>query len=224
LTNPVPPPPPQQPFHLGQMAQPPRKRRLWPWLLAGGAAFTVLLVCGIAGIAVLANLDTSEPGVNAAAPGTDTAGDSDAPDDSTQEEQPATPTEVAVGETLTITGTGFEGHYTIIKVEQVDRDEFGLRPEHGTYLLAHMKVEIVEGSTFVCSCETAFVQAGGRVHEETFASIKGKPMFESAELAAGQNTDGWIVFDVPKDTVDGGKIQLTLQNFWTDNEYGYWTL
>lgn len=129
-----------------------------------------------------------------------------------------------VGETLTVSNDSTAVNYTLAKVEQKASDSLGLKPNRGVYLLVQLNVQVTKGDAFVCSCELSFVAKDGTVSEETFASFDGRPTFQSADVAAGQKTSGWIIFDVPKAAVKGGKIQLKVTNLLADNEYAYWAL
>jgi hypothetical protein len=129
-----------------------------------------------------------------------------------------------VGETLTVSNDATAVEYTLNKVEEKTSDQFGTKPEKGVYLLAYLTVKVTKGSAFVCSAELSFVSSDGKVSNESFGTFKNRPGFESAEVAAGQKTDGWVVFEVPKAEAKKGKIQLQVTNLLSDNEYGYWTL
>ncbi len=136
----------------------------------------------------------------------------------------AKPLAVQVGQKLEVKTGGLTATYTLSKAQVHTKGEFGSKPENGAWLVAFLKVEVAKGETFACSCELSMVQADGKVREQTYASIPGRPEFESADLKAGQYADGWVMFDLPKAQVNGSKVQLKVASLFTDSAYGYWTV
>jgi hypothetical protein len=131
--------------------------------------------------------------------------------------------EKKVGETITVTSdtTGIE--YTITKTAQKQGGEFN-KAKNGIYLLGYMEVKVTKGNSFICGCETSFIGPDGTVYEYTWALLDGYKELVGADVAAGQKVAGWVSFDVPKKALKGGKIQLKVTNFFTEDKYAYWTL
>lgn len=216
---------PQQPFRLGQLAppRPPRRKRtLWPVFVASGVIATIGV--GLFVVALVQARTTPVAAKTSPSPvPLSSAGFEHDPVAAppTQTYVPTGP----VGTTVTATATnGLEIDYTVSKVEQKTVDKWGQKPDKGVYLLAFLKVEVNSGEDFICSCSISFIGPNGKVFEETFAEFKGHDEFKSVDVAAGQRADGWIVWDVPRSALKGGKIQLSLDNWASDNAYGYWTL
>lgn len=141
-----------------------------------------------------------------------------------QEESP-TPAPVAaqLGQKLTVSSDTLGATYTLSKAETKTVDESGTKPENGVFLLVFLRVDVTKGSMFACSCELSFVEADGRVREESYSSFAKRPKLLGTDLKAGQNTDGWVVFDVKNGSVKGGRVQLKVASLF-DAEYGYWQL
>lgn len=138
--------------------------------------------------------------------------------------QAAAPKAVKVGQKLNVNTDGLAATYTFSKVEQKTADQYGMKPDEGVYLVGYLRVDLTKGETFACSCELSLVQKDGKVREPAYASFKGKPEFESADLKAGQHADGWVAFEVPKGAVKGSKVQLKVAALFSDSEYGYWSV
>ncbi|PRY24045.1 hypothetical protein [Pseudosporangium ferrugineum] len=134
------------------------------------------------------------------------------------------PVAVKMGQKLTVDTGSLSATYTLSKAQVETRSEFGSEAENGAYLLAFLRVDVTKGETFACSCELSLVQKNGKVREPSFAGFDGKPEFESADLKAGQNTDGWVSWDLPPDEISGSKVQLKISSLFSDSEYGYWTV
>lgn len=130
-----------------------------------------------------------------------------------------------VGDTVTLTTSdGGKAYYTVTKVEQKTSDRYGDRPKKGVYLLAHLKVEVVSGEFFACDCDMSFVGPDKKVYEPTYATFSGHDEFEATDLNGGQNTDGWIVWDLPKSALKGGQIQYRADNWYDEDAISYWKL
>lgn len=140
---------------------------------------------------------------------------------------PGEKAEVAVGETLAVTTSRANIEYTVIATAQAKVDDWDRTPTNGVFLLVHVAVRAKKGEVFACGCDFTFVGAGGRVYEQDYQAIFGKPHFESPDLAAGQNTDGWIVFDVPENLLAGGRVEVRpgVHFGYKDGHLrGYWRL
>ena len=128
-----------------------------------------------------------------------------------------------VGQSVAVSNSSQAITYTVTKTAIEPGDDFN-KPTNGVWLAAYLTVSVSKGSSFVCACELSFVEPAGTVHESTYAGLDGYKAFESADVAAGQKTAGWVFFDTSKSSLKGGKIQLKVANLLTDNEYAYWTL
>jgi Domain of unknown function (DUF4352) len=140
---------------------------------------------------------------------------------------PGEKAEVAVGETLAVTTSKVNIEYTVIETAQAKADDFDRTPTNGVFLLVHTAVRAKKGEVFACGCDFSFVDAGGKVYKQDSRTIPGKPPFESPDLVAGQNTDGWIVFDVPESVLAGGRVEVRpgVHFGYKDGHLrGYWRL
>lgn len=194
---------------------PKKKSKAWIWISV--AVVSVLVICGMLGAAVLFAADDAakqaglQDGIAAAEspvgePTTETA------------DQNVT---AKVGETLTVTGDATE-KWTLVKTEQHARDEWGDKAGKGIYLALQMKVTVTDGSAFICSCSMQFIGPDNTVYDPTYRSIKNHDELPSTDTGNGQKVAGWVVFDLPKSALKGGRIQLK-PNVW-DDVYGYWAL
>ncbi|WP_033338943.1 DUF4352 domain-containing protein [Catenuloplanes japonicus] len=136
----------------------------------------------------------------------------------------ASPKSVEVGQPLSVSSDTLGATWTLSKPEIKTADDFDSKPEQGRYLLVHLKTEVTKGEAYVCSCDLSVVDAGGKVYEVGYGSFDGKPDYTTASLKAGQNTDGWVVFDVSKEAAESGKIQLRVTSLFENSAYGYWQL
>lgn len=135
-----------------------------------------------------------------------------------------TPVAVAVGQPINVTADSLTAKYTLSKSEIRTEDKYGDSPEGGVYLLAFLRVDVTKGETFACACELSLVQKDGRVREQSYGSFSNRPEFESADLKAGQNTDGWVMWTVPKKEIKTAQVQLKVSSLFEDSAYGYWRL
>lgn len=136
----------------------------------------------------------------------------------------AAPKAVKIGDALNVKTDALEVTWTVTKVEKRDADQYDSTPQNGQFLLVHLKTEVTKGETYSCGCDLSVVDADGKVFQTGFGSFTGRPDYQVANLTAGQNTDGWVVFDVSKDAAESGKLQLKVQQLFADSAYGYWTL
>ncbi|MFB6392707.1 DUF4352 domain-containing protein [Polymorphospora lycopeni] len=184
--------------------------------LAGVAALAVfMLACSADGI----DSDVSGSSGEGGAPAGAVASGEPNPDTS---EAPKT-LEQKVGDTIEVSNDSQAIKYTVTKTQQKSGTQF-IKPDYGVYLLAYLEVNVTKGNTYVCSCELSFIGPDGTVYESTFTVLDGVQLFESADVAAGQKKAGWVPFDVPKNAVKGGKIQLKVTNFLSEDQYAYWVL
>jgi hypothetical protein len=189
-----------------------RKRPKWPYVVT--AVVVLLCAIGIGVVACVGNaVDQATPKIGVATTPSD-------PNEPANESDPAR--SVKVGTTLETSGPGSVAAYTVTKTETKTSSEFSIPKSGHVFLLAHVKVAVAEGSEYVCSCSFAYVSKAGKVYDATWESFKGRDDLSATQVAAGQNTDGWVAFEVPKAGVADGKIQFTL-NAFTDAS-GFWSL
>jgi hypothetical protein len=131
--------------------------------------------------------------------------------------------EKKVGETVAVSSSSAGIEYTITKTQQKQGGEFN-KAKNGTYLLGYLEIKVTKGNAYVCGCETSFIGPDGTVYEYTWALIDGYDELTAADVAAGQKVAGWVSFDVPKKALKGGKIQLKVTNFFSEDKYAYWAL
>lgn len=136
----------------------------------------------------------------------------------------AAPKTVKVGEALSVDTGPITATWTVTKTEVRDGDQYDSAPQNGKYLLVHLAVAVSKGETYSCGCDLSVVDAGGKVFPTGYGSFAGRPDYQVSNLAAGQKTDGWVIFDVSKEAAESGKIQLKVQQLFADSAYGYWML
>lgn len=201
-------------------AQPAAKRPRWlPWALAAGGV-VVLALCATSAIGLVGAGDVEAPRkISSVASPSPTP----SPSEDTPSPEPTGPDSADLGATFTVTANdGTEAEYTAVKTIIKSVDELDTRASRGTYLLVYVKVSVESGSDFVCSCSFQFVTSSGKAYEAHAIGFNGLEMLESADLAGGQNTDGWVAFDVPKREVRTGRIAFKPDTF--DGEVAYWRL
>jgi hypothetical protein len=217
------PPPTSDVYQEPQPPATPKKKHIG-WIIAGAVAVIVTLCIGgaIVAVSVVGSSDDT-PKVTATG----------RPAEVTQpaETEPAEPvavpsdngngTTARIGETLSLTGTA-DVDYTLVRTEQKTVDQWGDRADRGVYLLVYFTVKVKSGSEFVYDGKFSYVTAAGKVYDPAFASFRGHDEFSGADVAAGQSTDGWVIFDVPKASLRGAKVQLQANEF--EDLYGYWVL
>lgn len=232
-----PPEPPEPPKRLNSV---------WPWV-AGAAVLAVLAIGGgVAAFvasgdsdrtgsatgsptpvqiraggpcAVEGNQVTGDDGPLHCSSGTWVAGEAPAPEPAATQDllQP-------VGGSFTVSGEG-ESEYTLTRTVTKTRDSLGERSARGVFLLAHVKVVVSSGSEYVCTCSFQFVTAAGKAYsdgEPRYPEFKGFEELPSDDVAGGQNVDGWVVFDVPKAAVTGGRVGFKPNAF--GGEVAYWSV
>jgi hypothetical protein len=136
----------------------------------------------------------------------------------------AAPKAVKVGEALTVDTGPVAATWTVTKVEVKDGDQYDSAPQNGKFLLVHLAVSVTKGETYSCGCDLSVVDASGKVFQTGYGSFAGRPDYPVANVAAGQKTDGWVIFDVTADAAKSGKVQLKVQQLFADSAYGYWAL
>ncbi|MFW6640886.1 DUF4352 domain-containing protein [Nocardiopsis algeriensis] len=176
---------PQQPWQQGQ---PPKKRKVWPWVLlgCGGAALIVLLLmvgCGVA-------LFSGEPEEGAGQSGGGSAEESQ--------------NSVAVGEPgnvsqwqVTVNGVGSAATYD---------DGLSVQQPQGEFRVVDLTVENTgQESTTFDSTAVSLVDTEGNTHS---ASFSGDMFLE--QINPGNQLNGTAAFDVPEGTeVESVQIEDT---------------
>ena len=154
-----------------------------------------------------------------------TTGSADAPAAAAAESSaPAKPQGYRVGNAVSVKQAGNEATYTITKTEKHAKDDLGQAAAgSGQWLLLHLKVSVAKGQLYACDCALSLVDKTGRVYEQSFGSFNKREGFRPADLKAGQHTEGWVIFEAPKN-LTGAKIQLKVLELFGDGEYAYWNL
>lgn len=189
-----------------------------------------LRACTLAGIAATAALTLLGCGVGSSGGTTISRGSTAASRAAESATPTGTPT-VNVGTSLDVTTDTYSGTYTVSKVEirngkngRPALDDLGMPSSKGTWVLAYITVEITTADTMVCSCDWTLVTASHTVYDSSYGSFTGHDDFQSLDLNAGQNTSGWLTFDVPPTAVKGATLQLKVSAFFNAPAYGYWRL
>lgn len=199
--------------------EPPKKSSKKGWIIGISIVLGLIIACG--GIlAAIANSDSGKQGVkDGLKAGTS---QSATPSASATSEAPKD-NEVKIGQPLVDKRDGFQATYVLSKPEQKTTDEFQLKPKRGIFFVVYMQASVTEGSDYICSCNLQFVGPDGTVYEENFSTFAGKPGINANDVGKGQKISGWTSFDVPKNAIKGGKIQLK-PNMFVGDRVGYWIL
>ncbi|WP_250029872.1 DUF4352 domain-containing protein [Paractinoplanes maris] len=144
--------------------------------------------------------------------------------DAAPAKKPSGPKTVQMGQKLAVNAAGLKGTWTVSKAEIRTKDKYGYAPQNGAWLLVFLRVDVSEGEAFTCPCDISLVQKDGKVNEWGTGGLQGRPDFNATQVAAGQHSDGWVVFDVPKSAIAGSKVQLKIMNLFGNDAYGYWTV
>lgn len=134
------------------------------------------------------------------------------------------PVVAAMGKPITVSADGVTASYTVSQPKIKTSGPYGIKPQNGAWLLVNYKVAVTKGEAFTCACDISLVDKSNKVYEFGVGGIDGYPDFQVTSVKAGQNGDGWVVFDLPKSAIDGSKIQLKVVSLFGDNAYGYWTV
>lgn len=195
----------------------PTVARLRPYALAGLAGAAAVAVAAMLGCADPSEQTTISRGTTAAS----TAGSP----------SPTTVPTVKVGTSLDVTTPTYSGTYTVSKVEirsgkngHPAVDDAGMPSDKGAWVLAQIRVEITTADTMVCSCDWTLITATKTAYTASYGSFNGHDEFQSLDLNTGQNSSGWLVFDIPPAAVKGATLQLKVSAFFDAPAYGYWQL
>jgi hypothetical protein len=235
-TPPVIPGPPEhdETFSLAQLSAPAGRRKTSPlvFVVAGLGALVVLM--GIAVVALLASRpDSSTRTAAVATPGPTAVTGGSVPDMTSKQQDTPTArpvtsapvteegtTEVPFGQTLVLsTSLGDEAEYTVSADKTYARTKYGTRPEKGALYGIKVEVRVRAGSVYACFCDFALIAADGTAYEGQ-TSVAGA--MEGVELRAGQRAGGVVVFDVPQNAWVGGRIELREGDGHGDR--GFWTI
>lgn len=214
----TPPQYPTGPFHLNQMAPPP-KRGLPVGAIVGIAiGALVLLLCIGGAVAVALNAEPRKPAEPIAA----------APTTTTAAPEPTTPKTVTVqlGETLIYTSSGLgsndEIHYTLAAGKPLTKTKYGSKPEKGIFFSVQATIQAVKGSAYACSCDFALVAKDGTAYEPS-VTFGFDGALEAVQINAGQKAAGLVVWDLPAAAIAGARIELRADLF-ADGNQGFWQL
>ena len=135
------------------------------------------------------------------------------------------PPAFTIGTPLQVDTAAWSGTYTVTKVEKTTTpDSTGMQPDNGSWVLVEATVEITKDNTLVCSCDFTLIGSDKRVYQQTYASFPAHPDFQSVDVATGQRTGGWLIFDVPPAASKGAQIQLKITSLYTQDAFGYWNI
>nr|WP_221374441.1 DUF4352 domain-containing protein [Actinoplanes polyasparticus] len=173
-----------------------------------------LTIAGLSLLAAIALACGSGPSVDEAGGTADAAG----------AKKPAEPKTVQLGQKLAVNSAGVKATYAVSKAEIRTKDQYGITPQNGAWLLVFLRVDVSEGEAFTCACDLQLVQKDGKVHEWGTGGLQNRPDFNATQVKTGQHADGYVVFDVPKAAIAGSKVQLKVPNLFGDSAYGYWAV
>ena len=141
-------------------------------------------------------------------------------------EETGSPVTVAIGGTATMSGD--QGGRVTVKVtvaspEQYTVDPDGFEPENGVYLVLDVTVVGVEGSYLFTDIFFSFEAADGTPY---YAALTGfTPALETGTVAAGEQLNGKLVFDLPTAAIAGGRVLIEGIGFdMTELPGAIWTL
>ncbi len=139
-----------------------------------------------------------------------------------------TTTTAAVGQTVTLTsdtlGNKNAVEVTLANATQAAKEPtFGTKPEHGVFLVLDVTVVCKDGTYTANPFNFKFVAQDGSVSEGAF-TVGFKPALSVTQLSAGQKVAGKIVFDVSKEALAGGRIQIDGIGLDFNKPAAYWAL
>jgi hypothetical protein len=153
-------------------------------------------------------------------------GSGDQPAATATEQSPKTLT-AKIGEKVTLSNE-LLGEKTIVDVtvanpKQYTKDGDFLKPEHGIFLVFDVTVVCQEGTYSANPYGFKFVGGDGSAFDGAL-TISFKPTLSVVNLNKGQKTSGKISFDVPKEALNGGKVQIDGIGLDYDEPAAYWAL
>ena len=149
--------------------------------------------------------------------------DSDAPAGNSADAAKKAPVAVQIGQPLTVESGGSTATVTLSKPEIREIAQNDVKPENGAFLVAFVKVDATKG-TFSCPCQLPLTQADGTARDSAFGAFDDLPPFEPEKVEAGKSAEGWVVWDLPKDKINGSKVQLKIGPDSARQEIGSWTV
>lgn len=133
---------------------------------------------------------------------------------------------VPIGKTLATSKDGINVDWTVTTARTAAADQYGSEPAtNGKWVLVHARAAVKPGrDAYICGCDLSIIAKSGRVYQPSFASFKGKRDLPNVNVGPGQNADGWVIFDVAGEDLNGARIQLKQLSLLDDAASGYWTL
>jgi Domain of unknown function (DUF4352) len=221
--QPYPGPQYQQPYQAPN-PQPPKKKagKVLGFGCLGVVALVIIIVIAAAVTGTKSNSTVSTTAAGTHAAGATTAAAAAA--------APAAPTKPAgLGDTIDL--TGYEGDHIAVTVEKVDlkaaaTDGFSTPPAGDSYYAAQVQIKNIGSSAYSdapSNCLVAKDSSGQTFQTDIVESISSGPlMATTVNLAAGDSSLGWVVFDVPTgDTVT--QVQFTVDSGMGD-QTGQWSI
>jgi hypothetical protein len=184
-----------------------------------------LPLIGLAALAALVIACSSGTGTKSEV-STDGGGGGDQPAATATDQAPKTTT-AKIGEKVTLThellGDKTVVDVTVANPKQYTKDGDFLKPEHGIFLVFDVTVVCQEGTYHANPYNFKFVGGDGTASDGAL-TISFKPSLGAVDLNKGQKTSGKISFDVSKDSLNGGKVQIDGMGFDYDEPAAYWAL
>lgn len=213
------PPSPEQhepTFRLADMA-PRRPRRVSPLVIAVAGLGLVVVIMAAVIVAILAGDRNASP-TSATASSASTAAPPTPGNTAPYSPPPATKeVQVPFGETLTLSGSSSEVHYTVNADKTYTKTKYGTKPEKGILYGVKVLVEVIEGSTYACACDFALIATDGTAYEGSGYQVSGG--LDAVDLNRGQKAAGVVVFDIPQGAQASARIELREGS----NNQGFWT-
>lgn len=125
---------------------------------------------------------------------------------------------IKVGETAHIKAFGGEYKATVSSLRTGQKGKYS-KPEKGQFIAVDLKIEVIDGQQYASAHMLKLVLPSGEVFEPGYADVPGLDTSWSAQLNAGQNKGGAVIFDVPAD-LTGAKLYIQE----LDKPAAYWAL
>lgn len=142
------------------------------------------------------------------------------------DEAPKTVT-AKMGEKVTLThellGDKTVVDVTVANPKQYTKDGDFLKPEHGLFIVFDVTVVCQEGTYHANPFNFKFVAGDGSAFDGAL-TVSFKPDLGAVDLNKGQKTSGKISFDVSKEALNGGKVQIDGIGLDYDQPAAYWAL
>jgi hypothetical protein len=139
---------------------------------------------------------------------------------------PAPPgAQATIGDAVPVSTDSTGATFTVQRIETHDVDEQGGRPVAEVFLLAEVTVAVTHGQIDNTRSGWLFTAGSGiRSTTPQPVPVADRPLYPGGPLAAGEQSTGWLVFDVARADLVGGAVELELRAFGQENQSVTWRL